>query len=884
MSTENKKISELEEKSNLQSSDSIPIADGSTGVTKKIKGSVINNQFLLKADKGTYNGTVGDLKDELDSKDFNGVITVDEVSDLPSSPIPDIGTTYKVGKDPISTNNGNWFVNSLGFWEKSETIVDNFTNNDDITLNGDSLNYSNILKSLDNIKGVYYVEKTFDWTASLTELSDCIVVIRYNHDLEGETVNLPSNCVLLSKGGGFSNGTIIGDNTILELGSYQFFSTDLFFGGSFISEKRINLEVFGGFYDGINNDIENVLKAKELSYFLNAPRFEFPLKVVLNNPVPFVDTTSQDKIDSIEAQSDYVLNWAENTDIKSVCHNSEVYFSQHTVPIFLIANADNVSVDGLEFIFTGTLNTNFTGGYTDTFQEKFGMGVKSVFLNTNMSSVLLYSDSNNFSFTNLKFKHITGNSTLESIYFGITGIGKKVLDSEWDNGYYVDNVYGVIDNISFSDYQFGIYCSSQKTRIENIYGTKRRQNTTTPGHLIYTIGNGDCLRNTDCLINNINEDDSFDVDGTDESYIGAYIGTLAIKHIKNSIISNVTSYDKAGLFHSIEYAENNIFKYCFWESTGSFQTTIPIINLSKTGFTVPYGNGSINNTFTNFNINMGNKFLKIIDMSIALEDEYYGNVFDNFFITQGCYSLTSPTDSTYNISIRDRGANRYTNFTYNIVNDLTDIIFEGNTVTPVLFKIYSTESFISKSKSFIDAKVVTNPSNDIVYPSISAEVSNVLTQVSTKGYADVYGSGNPSSIQAYNHQLGSIYRQLDYTYDAEVSELWLKRSRRGSIGNWKRLLHTGDTEVSSSVLNGFTLSNYERVMGIVNVGGLVGGLTANVEKQVTLPYPPKNSMVYRIGLPSLNAYIRVAALSTTAYVLSNTSDDIVLNITYSTEI
>lgn len=40
-------------------------------------------------------------------------------------------------------------------------------------------------------------------------------VIRYNFDLHGQEVTIPENCIIAIDGGSISNGTLVGNNTIL---------------------------------------------------------------------------------------------------------------------------------------------------------------------------------------------------------------------------------------------------------------------------------------------------------------------------------------------------------------------------------------------------------------------------------------------------------------------------------------------------------------------------------------------------------------------------------------------------------------------------------------------------------------------------------------------
>jgi hypothetical protein len=40
-------------------------------------------------------------------------------------------------------------------------------------------------------------------------------VIKWNFDLNGETINIPENCLIEFDGGSVSNGTLVGNNTTL---------------------------------------------------------------------------------------------------------------------------------------------------------------------------------------------------------------------------------------------------------------------------------------------------------------------------------------------------------------------------------------------------------------------------------------------------------------------------------------------------------------------------------------------------------------------------------------------------------------------------------------------------------------------------------------------
>lgn len=116
----------------------------------------------------------------------------------------------------------------------------------------------------------------FDAHASLAEYIDCttdnifqvvksikekdnnaILRISEQIDLKGGILSLPHNSQVLMKGGAFSNGLIVGNNTILTAGSYQIFQNNLIIEGSWCVEHAY-AEWFGSCGQG--DDTEFVQK------------------------------------------------------------------------------------------------------------------------------------------------------------------------------------------------------------------------------------------------------------------------------------------------------------------------------------------------------------------------------------------------------------------------------------------------------------------------------------------------------------------------------------------------------------------------------------------------------------------------------------------------
>lgn len=83
-----------------------------------------------------------------------------------------------------------------------------------------------------NIQTIDNVEKNILTTAMFPD-ANTIYVIYYDYDLNGGTVTIPTGCTLCFDGGSFSNGTLTGDETIIDASNYRIFN-GITFAGTFI--------------------------------------------------------------------------------------------------------------------------------------------------------------------------------------------------------------------------------------------------------------------------------------------------------------------------------------------------------------------------------------------------------------------------------------------------------------------------------------------------------------------------------------------------------------------------------------------------------------------------------------------------------------------------
>lgn len=91
----------------------------------------------------------------------------------------------------------------------------------------------------------------FDWTADLSNYANKTLIIGHDFDLGGGTVTLPSSVVLDFKGGSFSNGTIIWNNTVIKAEIEAIFSSTLTHSG-LTKTRKVHPDWFGAKGDGLD--------------------------------------------------------------------------------------------------------------------------------------------------------------------------------------------------------------------------------------------------------------------------------------------------------------------------------------------------------------------------------------------------------------------------------------------------------------------------------------------------------------------------------------------------------------------------------------------------------------------------------------------------------
>ncbi len=217
--------------------------------------SVVNtNDNILdnKTDKGTYTGTTGDLKYELDTAVFGGGKTYQtkalQDADIPISPE---NTPSKIANDPNPLLNGNWSV-SGGIWVQNDSVVSQILDTEDIKTQGNGLLINDRAKDGTNSLGYYRIRSDFDWTADLSIYANSKIEIIHNFDISGGIITFPANVTIVNNGGSFNNySEIVFNDTKIEAGlSFTFDSS------GDVSGTIQNSFIYPDWFGGTNSSVE----------------------------------------------------------------------------------------------------------------------------------------------------------------------------------------------------------------------------------------------------------------------------------------------------------------------------------------------------------------------------------------------------------------------------------------------------------------------------------------------------------------------------------------------------------------------------------------------------------------------------------------------------
>lgn len=143
--------------------------------------------------------------------------------------------------------------------------------------------YTATTSSVQGNMGYKILRKNSTFASQLTA-ANTIYEIRYDYDLDGQTVTIPANCVLKFNGGKLGNGTLVGQNTTIDADIVPIFD-GLSFSGTWVT-SQIYPQWFGAIGDGVTNDTTSFIALARFVNILNGGCIYIPSgHYIINNRI-----------------------------------------------------------------------------------------------------------------------------------------------------------------------------------------------------------------------------------------------------------------------------------------------------------------------------------------------------------------------------------------------------------------------------------------------------------------------------------------------------------------------------------------------------------------------------------------------------------------------
>lgn len=247
---------------------------------------------------------------------------------------------------------------------KGDITINNFPDNEDLelyTIYQDSNNKIDAIrfKDRDNSNGMAYkyLRKTKNMILSQSDFNqgNTIYEIRYDFDLNGNTISIPDNCELKFEGGSLKNGTLVGNGTSF---TEKIKFSEITFSGTF-NQRIIETKWFT--YNSSNDqELFNAIEAICDNNVINEVYFEnktYQLNIS--------NKTEEDKF------SDYGIVIPSNTTLYLAGIIKLNTNNLHSFGAFLLLNANNIQIKGYCTII-GDRDSHIY----DSDTSEFGVGIK----------------------------------------------------------------------------------------------------------------------------------------------------------------------------------------------------------------------------------------------------------------------------------------------------------------------------------------------------------------------------------------------------------------------------------------------------------------------------------------------------------------------------
>lgn len=210
---------------------------------------------------------------------------------------------------------------------------------------------------LDNSKGYKILRR--NWIGGKNVLTqemindiNTIYEIRYDFDLNGKEITIPEGCVLEFKGGSFSNGNIIGNNSSIINNFNNLIFKDIEIKGSWIIDN-----VYSNWFNF--SEIENYDNIINFRNIMILAKSDITTNIYIQKGIFYTSTYT--KKDSGGYKNNIGINIPSNVYIYNNATIKAIANSYEKTSIFYMENVENIIIDGGKIIGDVRTHTGTTG-------------------------------------------------------------------------------------------------------------------------------------------------------------------------------------------------------------------------------------------------------------------------------------------------------------------------------------------------------------------------------------------------------------------------------------------------------------------------------------------------------------------------------------------
>lgn len=655
----------------------------------------------------------------------------------------------------------------------------------------------NIVNVEDPVTG--NIVKTNYLTQSMISKENTIYIIQYDYNLNGQTITIPSGCVLLFEGGSFSNGTIIGNATKIRTGLRQIFATTITLNGSWDIRALypqyfgaiVNSDIISNGYDSTNAIQAAITNGENL----NKPVYFTPgyyaisrtLQVGSGKYTALIGTKSTIKAYIYALNTmDYLITSSGSSYARLEMHNLHLWGDNKVASVPDYQNFDSLVKYGIYFpngyIYTDISNISFDffSRWAIYVNEIYDVHFKQLYIRYCHNGIYLTGNTNGVSITECEFNNVqyvgvafnpSHMVTVQRNIFERIGMA-AIYVGVGDNFDISDNYFEAVSEVGFiPKYSDGTTVMPKKLHADIIingastsriidWGTPDEVPNATMFARVWSVGGTihnnsfqksvfdgdfDCLifasslkysRITDNVLWNYIDTTGIYLLGTSNNTSTVWINDV---ELTSNYVSATRLIDKIGLIEGVQ-------------TTGTFSYTYNI-----------YSNDVIENRLRG---NLANKLF------------IYG--YDNLVVQkttekyQGLVVYTAPADGV--VFLRETAGGTYTSFFEGI--DKSKLLFEVTYSSKTTTGDWTTTRFLSTS---IDYNFTVKSGDKFTIPQIRLCGGNILDKFedTTITWRDTYSSyirrvGFPvgDKIEMLNNTLVDAYISTGTGSSTELSN-WL---------------------------------------------------------------------------------------------------------------